>query len=461
MGAMARAAATLAALLGVSAYTSPPPNAFPSLDSTHVVEARKKFGGQITPLPQTKTRWHLADLERAEWAADTGLLADAALLLRSVRKDGLFAGVLSTRTDGIVRLPKKFRGDPEQVKALELGHDQIRSVFDEMFPAGELALLAGDGLMLGVGVGEFVPVEGRDYPVLTRLDPQWLIYRWNENRWYYQSIVGLLPITPGDGHWFLHTPGGRIAPWQNGLWRAIGRAWIDKEHARLMKSNWEGKLANPARVAVSPQGAGDEHKQSWFRAVMAWGVNTVFGVTPGYDVKLLESNGRGWECFLETIATSNRDIVIALTGSTVLVDGGTGFANADVHASIRADMIQSTADALAYTINTQGIPPWVVARWGVEALENCAVVSWDVTPPQDRNAEAQAMVASAAALSALTDALSKAGRAVDVDAFCAKFGVPVKAKPDGQPVQAAPTPAHANDNGDGSIDVDFSEAAAA
>jgi hypothetical protein len=249
------------------------------------------------------------------------------------------------------------------------------------------------------------------------------VYRWNENRWYYQSIVGLLPITPGDGRWFLHVPGGRVAPWQTGLWRAVGRSWIDKEHARLMKSNWEGKLANPARVAVSPQGAGEIQKQSWFRAVMAWGINTVFGVTPGYDVKLLESNGRGWECFLETIEASNRDIVIALTGSTVLVDGGTGFANADVHASIRADMIQSTADALAYTINTQGIPPWVVARWGVEGLANCAVVSWDVTPPQDRNAEAQALVGAAAALKSLQEAASAAGRTLDVDVVADKLGI--------------------------------------
>lgn len=416
----------IAALLGISAYASPLPLAGPSIDSPRVEEVRKIYGGQLAPLPVTQTRWHDSDLETAERLADMGDLSMAARLMRTVRKDGTFAGVLATRTGGLVRLPKRFRGEAEIVSALELGHDSVRSVFDEMFPPAELALLAADGILLGVAVGELVPVPGRDYPVLVRLEPEFLVYRWNENRWYYQSIVGLLPITPGDGRWVLHTPGGRIAPWQNGLWRAIGRAWIDKEHARLHKKNWEGKLANPARVAVSPQGAGEVQKQSWFRAVMAWGVNTVFGVTPGYDVKLLESNGRGYECFLATIKDANRDMVIAITGSTVLVDGGTGFSNADVHAAIRSDLIKDTAEGLAYTLNTQGIPPWVVARWGEEGLVRSAIVEWDVEPPSNRTTESAAMVSAGTALTSLADALAKSGRELDVDAFAVRFGIPIK-----------------------------------
>ena len=67
------------------------------------------------------------------------------------------------------------KGDQSQIAQLELGHDRNRSVFDEMFPATELALLAGDGLFLGVGVAEMVPVEGRDYPIMIRLDPEFLM----------------------------------------------------------------------------------------------------------------------------------------------------------------------------------------------------------------------------------------------------------------------------------------------
>jgi hypothetical protein len=186
-----------------------------------------------------------------------------------------------------VRLPKKFVGRDDIVQALQAGNDSVRSVFDEMFPPQELARVAADGVELGVFVAELLPVEGRDFPVMVRLDPQYLNYRWAENRWYYRSVAGQLPITPGDGRWILGTPGGRISPWQSGIWQAVGGAFIDKHHARLHAANWESKLANPARVAVSPQGSTEGQKQAWFQAVMAWGINTVFGMTPGYDVKLI------------------------------------------------------------------------------------------------------------------------------------------------------------------------------
>jgi hypothetical protein len=414
----------IAALLGVSAYTAPSDSGTLALGSGAVEQMREALGGQLQPIPFSQTRWYLSDLESAEHNADLGHLAGAARLMRAAKKDGVLAGVLSTRTGGLVRLPKRFRGDEEIIASLEVGHEVARSVFDEMFPASELEQLAADGDLVGVGVGELVPVQGRDYPIFVRLDPEFLHYRWNENRWYFRSVAGLVPITPGDGRWILHTPGGRSAPWQNGLWRAIGRAYIRKEHAALHKDNWEAKLANPARVAIAPQGASEQQKQSWFQKVMAWGVNTVFGMTPGYDVKILETNGRGHESFDKTIAEQNAEMIIAVAGQLVTVDGGAGFQNSDIHKSIRADLIKKTADSLAYTINTQGLPPFVVARWGEDAIERTPVVEWDVTPPKDRSSEAQALVATAQAIQQLTEALGAHGKTLDVGALCTRFGIP-------------------------------------
>jgi hypothetical protein len=421
-----------AALLGRSTYQAAPPVSGYGLDETQIEDMRRLMGGQIQLPSVSQTRWYLTDLEAAELDADAGMLERAARLMRAARKDGVLAGVLSTRTGGLVRLPKRFRGDAEVIGALELGHDQVRSVFDEMFPPTELALLAADGELLGVGVGEMLPVEGRDHPVLVRLDPEFLVYRWIENRWYFRSIAGLLPITPGDGRWILHTPGGRMVPWQHGLWRAVGRAYIRKEHAALHKDNYEAKVANPARVAVAPQGAAEPQKDAWFRSVMAWGVNTVFGMTPGYDVKLLESNGRGWESFNATIEAQNQEMIIAVAGQTVTVDGGAGFQNSDIHKSIRADLIKASADSLAYTLNTQGIPAFIGARFGLEAIDSRGVVvEWDVTPPKDRNAEATSMITTANAITLLTAALLPYGQAPDIAALAARFGIPIKGDANG------------------------------
>jgi hypothetical protein len=407
----------LSALLGLSAYERPhDPRECEAADAR-----RAALGPSISRQTSPQLRWYLSDLEDAMIAADAGRLRGAARLWRAMRCDGVIAGLLSTCTDGLVRLPHSFAGSDEQVDRLR--GNRTFSVFDSMLPASELALLAADGRGLGVAIGELVPVRGRDYPVLVRLEPEWLRYSWPDARWYYTTTAGDLPVTPGDGRWVLHVPGGRVAPWQHGLWYALGEAWIPKTHAKSYRSNWESKLANPARVAVSPSASTDEQSEAWFQRVMAWGVNTVFGLRPGYDVKLLESNGRGHEAFASTIATSNEEIIIALAGQLVTTTGGTGFANADIHKSIRADIIKAIADSLAHTINTQAIPPWVVARWGVAALDGRAMVSWDVSPPKDRAAEGQALSAFAQGVTALRAALAPYGRDVDMPALLASHGL--------------------------------------
>jgi hypothetical protein len=417
----------LRALLGVSAYEAPPPG-MPSIDDAEIERVRMSMGGQLIPLPQTRTRWYLADLENAVRIADAGDIAVASQLCRSLRRDGVLAGLLSTSAGGLVRLPKRFTGGQEMVRALE-GRDGVRSVFDMMVPPGELEAFAGDIQLLNVAVGELVPVPDRGYPIFRRHDPEFLSYRWNEDRWYFRSVAGLLPITPGDGRWVLHT-GGRMAPWQHGLWAALARAWINKEHALLHRSNWEAKLANPARVAVAPQGATEGQRLGFLSQIIAWGVNSVFDLPPGYDIRLIESNGRGYESFGETIEWAEREYMIAISGQVVTTTGGTGFANADVHKSIRADLIKARADALAYTVNTQIIPQWAYDHFGEEALDQAPALEWDTTPPRDLKIDADALASLGNALTALLPQLPALGVTLDGPELVRRFALPIAGEPD-------------------------------
>jgi phage gp29-like protein len=399
---------------------------------------RAMMGGQLAPIPVTQCRWYPADVETARRMADTGDLSYLAQLWDSCVQDGKLAGVLSTRTGGLVRLPKKFKGNADQVAQLKLGEgdESARSVFDEMCPPAELAALAADGIGLGVGVGELLPVNGRKYPVLVRHDPQFLRYRWAENRWYLRTVGGETEVTPGLGKWVLHTPGGRLSPWKRGLCPAIGRSFIYKDHALAADQNWQRKLANPARVAQAPGGAAEEEAQSFWRQVMAWGYDSVFGLRPGYEIKLLESNGRGSDSFDRTIKRSDEEMIVAIAGQLVTTTGGTGFANADIHQAIRADLIKQTADDLAYTLNTQVLPPWVVANWGPDALADMAVLAWDVDPPKNLQAKAQAFVSLASASKGLDEVLASRGERVNLTALATDFVVPTEKLP--EPVAVAP-----------------------
>lgn len=373
---------------------------------------------QVSLPPHSQTRWHLEDLESTVSQSDNGSMRLVGQLCRAFRRDGVITGVLSTRTDGLVQLPLRFSGGGEYTS-------QLADDFHQIFPTSELALLAGDGRLAGVGVAEFVQIKGH-LPVLKRLDPQWLWYRWYEDRWYYQSTHGFERVNPGDGRWVLHCPGGAVQPWTHGLWHALGRAYIAKEHAYFYRENFSSKLANAARVAQSPQGASAEVRKGFFTKLASWGVNTVFDLPPGWEVKLLESNGRGYEVFKDTIHDCNEEAIITIAGQLVTTTGGTGFANAGIHASIRSDLIQSDANALSSTLNTQAIPVWQNERFGAGALDRPVYCAWDVTPPKELNSEATAMNQLGIAIAALNVALEQYGQRVDVETIALKFGVPVE-----------------------------------
>lgn len=423
------------ALLGVSAYT-PAKGYGPELDDPGVERIRETLGGNLALQPTTFLRWYLADLESAQYQADAGNLMPAAQLCRAMRRDGVISGLMGTLTSGLVRLPKKYYGDEQSVARLK-ARNGTRSVFDDMMPPSELALFAGDGYELGVAVGELVPVPGRDFPLFVRLEPEFLRYRWVENRWYYTSVAGMLPITPGDGRWVLHTPGGRIAPWLSGRWPSLGRSFINKEHALLHRSNYSAKMANPARVAYAAQGSTEKERDSFLKKLMAWGTNTVFALPPGWRAEVLETGGEGHKVFQEEIDTSDREFAVSIAGQVVTVDGGAGFSNSDIHRSIRSDIIKDVAEQLAYTVNTQILPPWVAKTRGPSAIATGPVVEWDISRPKDLAAEANSISTAAVAIEALGKVLQSYGLELDITEFTTRFGIPIKGDSNGS---AEPTP---------------------
>jgi molybdopterin biosynthesis enzyme MoaB len=454
---------TIAALLGISAYqrvADSQTSLYPQLGDATVDDIREALGGNIQPVIQTKLRWYLADLDSAQASADNGILRPAAQLYRSMRRDGVISGLLGTRAGGLIRLPNNFYGDVGLVEELTrksgMG-ERGRSRFDELCPPGELEMMAADVVALNVAVAELVPVQGRDYPVMVRLDPEFLVYRWSENRWYFQSVAGLIPITPGDGRWVLHVSGARISPWISGLWPALGRSFINKEHAMLHRSNYSRTLANPARLAYAPQGATEMQRIGFFKKLLAWGTNTVLELPPGYEAKLLESNGRGIDVFQEEIDTCNNEIMVAIAGQVVTTTGGTGFANADVHKTIREDLIKKDGESLAYTINTQVLPQYVAARYGLRAMQSKnVVIEWDTSTPKELKDQAETLNQIAQALTQLRALLNGSNREIDIDQMGTRFGIPIR-KLDDAPAALAALPEQSNANDGGGNDANQSQ----
>lgn len=392
---------------------------------------REMFGGNVVPLPRIQLEWHQADLMDAQRLAATGDLSMAGRLLRYMRSNGLYSGLLSTRTSGLVRLPRQFYGDPNLVQGLAAKNGTF-SLFDLICPPQELQALVADGDVLGVGVAELITVDGR-LPQLVRRDPEYLQYRWSENLWVYHFAGTPEPIIPGDGRWVLHLPYGREAPWSLAPWVACGRSVIAAEHAWLRREAWAAKHSMPMRTAKTPSGFDEVQREEFLADLIAYRESGAVELPPGVEVDLVESNGRGYEAFQAIIDSCNLDLMVALAGQVVSTEGGKGFSTTDLHRTIRQDLIQASGESLSHTLNTQ-VLPWVTRLLAGEELlyqGRGAQVSYDTRTPKDLASEASTLTTLGTALAQLTEALSQHEIRIDIPLLCSRFGVPIREDQDG------------------------------
>src|SRR5688572_20183219 len=102
-------AAAVAELLVPRPAPTPPASAPVGRPTASTIEAhrRRRKGKRIAPLPVTQTRWLQRDVETAQHMASQGDLSRVGQLHRALRRDGVAHGLYGTRTNGLVRLPRR------------------------------------------------------------------------------------------------------------------------------------------------------------------------------------------------------------------------------------------------------------------------------------------------------------------------------------------------------------------
>lgn len=388
--------------------------------------------GGLVELPvHAVIEWSPSQVREALRDADTGSLQRAADLVEAIKGDDRVQGVLSTRSHGLLGLPLTFFGNDEQTAALEgvraqNGAKGIPGDWWKMFPEAELAQLVEWGILLGVGLAERVPDQGRaigarSTPRLKIWHPRWLRWDWATQAWRLMTSQGEIEITPGDGQWILYTPYGSNRPWTHGAWRPIAFAWVLKQfslHDRARHSEVQGSAV---RVGISPEGATEDSRKKFLRSLRSMGRDNAFVMPAGYEYKVVEATGRTWEIYGAQIEWADRAIAIALTGQFVTTEGTKGFSNGNIHAAVKADLIQFTAESLTTTLHEQGLRPWANDNWG-EATD-VAHAHYDTEPPEDRETQTRALAQLGDAIAKLDAALVASGKRVDAVELIGSFGV--------------------------------------
>ena len=385
--------------------------------------------------PISREEWDFGDDYDAFIQAEQGMLQMAVQLIESCEGDGVIAGLLTTRSAGLLKLPLTIEGDEELVDEL-VGSDAAAAnskrsgTFWKMFPSATLARIIRFGIQLGAGVGYFVQGPDDECPVLHCIEHQFLFTRRDSSghrRLYYRTATeGEKEVTPGDGCWFVFAPRGLDRFWVYGSWRAVGKNWIAKNMADNQRWTWGQKLARGILFFTAPNSSTKEERDDVVSFMSSAITPPILAMLEGWKLENIDVQGQGFQVWKDGKTDANAEIKYALTGQEA-TSGGTslGLGNGEIFADIKQSFIDENAESLAESIHYHGLVPiaekrGLVAPWA----------TWDTTPPADKKMIADAAKAAgdgltslAAGVAAVEPDPTKRPR-IDVAAYLQKQGIP-------------------------------------
>ena len=420
---------------------------------TALITAANRNGISLELPTISVSEWTPESVMLALRQADAGSMMKPADLVEAMFADDRVQGVLSTRTHGLLGLPRQFFGDEGMVAELRGtaglgGAPGVPGDFARMFPSNELAKLAAWGILLGVGLAERIPDEDRaigerSTPELKIWHPRWLRYQWVDDTWWLTTTEGEIELDLTSGRWILYLPYGKHRPWAYGAWRALALPWILKMFAVRDRARHSEVLGSAARVGYAPAGATEPQRRKWIGEIRRMARDHAAVLPAGYKLEMLEANStaRG-EIYATQIEWADRAIAITLAGQFVTTEGTKGFSNGDIHASIALDLIIFTAESLSTCLYEGGLVHWANDNHG---RVDAPFVRWDTSPPEDKQALAVAFGALGDAIVKMDTALKAVGskKTVNAEALLDKFGVPMCDRVEPAPLTVLPAPAPA------------------
>jgi phage gp29-like protein len=390
-------------------------------------------------------------------ALEYGQLDQAALICDAMRRDDRIAGCLDRRTQALPALP--FHLEPGTGRRAGQVMELVEANFERMFPDGVLSELQIWGVMLGLGIGQLL-WEGRDglwWPTLRIWHPRFAYWRWDDRAWHTntEGQTGVV-LTPGDGQWVMLSFKTLERAFMFGSARHLYVPWLLRQWAMRDWGRWSEVYGSPLRVAKTPAAADEADKQRFLSELAMLGSESVIRLPGSADplnqfaVELMEAKSTGSDGFNQLIGKAETSIAVALLGQnlTTEVKGGS-FSAAQVHESIRAEILQADAQLVAKCLREQVLKPWAAFNFGDPEL--APQLRWSTDPPEDK-------VQSGLALKGLGEgitALQNTGAKPDVDELLERAGVPTtgpaeeRPAPQAQPGQLEPEAVEPKDGADG------------
>lgn len=352
----------------------------------------------------------------------------------ALTESGIIGGLSGTISHGILGLPLLLQGDPDMVSALS-DSDCTEGEFGRMFPESEAAQVFTDGIILGVGIGQMVytserQIGERDLPCLRRWDPRWLRQDPYSRQWFLMTRNGEIEIHPGDGEWILFMPYGEIEPWLKAPWLFLTLAFVFWRDA-IFDRQRHSEVLSPARVMRAQKPTTKEAREKAKSKLRKMQRDNYFVLPEQWIFEIVESTGRVADIYKMIVDWAAREVEIGLTGQTVTTEGNKGFSEGTIHQRIARDRLRFYAVAWFRCIRTQYLTWWGLNNHGTR---NVPTGGYNVSPPEDVLAQAEAMQTWGSSLESIADGADRHGCEVDpqwVIEEGQKRGIRLRLKPKG------------------------------
>lgn len=398
--------------------------------------------------PGIKPTWTIAEVRAALQQHAQGDFSLSAQLVDAMGEDDIIPGVLEKRTDAL--LGSDFCLEPVEEPNKQLSKRLADKYGDASwyasFPEDELEDFDRWLVMLGVAIGTLDWSRGVVWKATFRvLHPQFL--RWDSFRrkWFYHSQEGIQEVMPGDGRWILISYGNR--GWMKGAVRPLAIPWISKQLTIRDWNRYNERHGLPIIKAYAPAIADDADQDQFWEDIRGIQSETVAQLPTNldengakFDLDLLEATDKSFESFEKLLDRADRRIMVTLLGSNLSTEITTQGSQAAVKGHRGVEQAKAAADEKKFStgFREQGLYPIVALNHAGVSLDVIPWPHWDVDPPEDDKANADAAQSFGLALWNI----ARAGYEVDqasLDEASEKYGLKLKkAKP--PPPTGAPAP---------------------
>lgn len=353
--------------------------------------ARAKLVYRDLPLVTIQNTWTVEQARGALYALMNGRMDSAGMLCDAVLGDDRVAATLNSRATALFGREVRFRAANDSAAAKE-----CLTAWQEAWPglSGDSAMreIQDFSTMMGDGPAQVLWDTSRTTwrPSLRPWHNRFTYFDWSLRKFIAMGSDATIPIIPGNGKWFMHSPFGSYRGWVRGALRAVTEPWMLRHFGFRDMARFAEVHGQPTRVGKVPAISTPEARKDFEDSIAQLGANTAMilpqGIDAmddgGYEYTLVEAIDTAWEVFPGLIDRCDMAIVLAIlmVNLTTEVTGG-AFAATKSHMDVRQGGTAFDNRAWMFSIYTQIARVFAYLNFGDADLAPWTF--WDVTSREE------------------------------------------------------------------------------